>query len=106
MRYAVKWICLMLGSAGTWQWKLWQSNSPTPTSSFASEIAALSERDFDGDGVLTFSKQLCQLGTYEPSTAPSTCVDADAGHFVTRVKPLRHLVLSAPLTRHRPNIVR
>ena len=60
-------------------------NSPTPTNSFASgEIAALSERDFDGDGVLNiFESNLCQPGTYEPSTAPSTCVDADAGHFVS-----------------------
>lgn len=78
--------CWGLGSSGQiGNGNYGNRNLPTPTNSFASgEIAALSERDFDGDGVLNiFESNLCQPGTYEPSTAPSTCVDADAGYFVS-----------------------
>ena len=78
--------CWGLGSSGQIGDSYWNNrNTPRPTTSFPSgEIAALSERDFDGDGVLNiFESNMCQPGMYEPSTAPSTCVDADAGHFVS-----------------------
>jgi alpha-tubulin suppressor-like RCC1 family protein len=61
-------------------------NTPTPTSSLGiGRSVALSERDFDGDGILNlFENIICLIGSYESSTNSSLCILADNGNYVDK----------------------
>ena len=64
----------------------WNRNTPAQTSSLGiGRTVALSERDFDGDGILNlFENIICLIGSYESSTNSSLCILADNGNYVDK----------------------
>jgi hypothetical protein len=60
--------------------------SPRDTYPMSLGSAALSERDFNNDGILNiFEDRICPIGSYQSSIDSNICILASPGHFVSEI---------------------